>query len=215
MGPDGLYVENVVRPSSARMDESKLQHFFEEMQDANDKAPVTKAEVPPLKTSSTHSQAKSDISMYSITPPIFHTQSLTTRTPTTIWQHAFQHLFKTQSPIYFTLVQVLEKCLSASGAAFSAYSASPRLCKSLSDIVKVLSASPLYAIANINDELRDVVEIRENVIKIVRTVDEQLGLGIATLGWSCVLGFLEVRRSLSPASFEQINSFYLASPFKI
>jgi hypothetical protein len=47
------------------------------------------------------------------------------------------------------------------------------------------------------DELRtdgvtDLLDMRANVTRIVSTVDEQLGLQIATLGWSCVWVFLAV-----------------------
>ncbi len=190
-------MEDIARPTSARMDESELQDLSEELLSPNDERPVMKDEVPALKTSLTHSQPKPDGPISHINMLTIHNQSLTTHTPTTIWQHAFQQLCQAQSPIHTILVQEVEKCVSTSGdASFSAYSASPRFCKSLSDLVEFISVTPLDAIVTTNDELRDVVKTRENIIKIVKTVDEQPGLEIATLGWSCVFGFLEVSCSL-------------------
>jgi hypothetical protein len=40
--------------------------------------------------------------------------------------------------------------------------------------------------------LVDILEMRSNVLRIVKTIDEQLGLQVATLGWSCVCVFPRV-----------------------
>jgi hypothetical protein len=43
-------------------------------------------------------------------------------------------------------------------------------------------------------EMQAVFDIRDNILRIVRTIDEQLGLEIATLGWAFVWVFFAVRR---------------------
>lgn len=43
---------------------------------------------------------------------------------------------------------------------------------------------------------RDIAVLRADMIRIMVTVDEQLGLEIALIGWSCVYTFLFVRTSL-------------------
>lgn len=54
------------------------------------------------------------------------------------------------------------------------------------------------------DGLADILEMRSNVLRIVKTIDEQLGLQVATLGWSCVCVFLRVyERILTKDSISQ------------
>lgn len=42
------------------------------------------------------------------------------------------------------------------------------------------------------EDLGDILEMRSKVLRIVKTIDEQSGLQVATLGWSCVCVFLRV-----------------------
>jgi hypothetical protein len=42
------------------------------------------------------------------------------------------------------------------------------------------------------DGMLEIMEMRGNVIRIMTTVELQLGLEVATFGWSCVWAFLSV-----------------------
>jgi hypothetical protein len=50
------------------------------------------------------------------------------------------------------------------------------------------------------DGLKEILEIKSNVLRIVSTINEQLGLQVATLGWSCVCIFLHVSFTAIPIS---------------
>jgi hypothetical protein len=53
--------------------------------------------------------------------------------------------------------------------------------------------------------LADIPAARSNVLRIVKTIDEQLGLQVATLGWSCVCVFLRVSFEAPVTSLSSIS----------
>lgn len=63
------------------------------------------------------------------------------------------------------------------------------LCKQISADIKRLAERSINHQA---EGLDRILEMRSNVLRIVRTIDEQLGLQVATLGWSCAVIFLHV-----------------------
>jgi hypothetical protein len=53
------------------------------------------------------------------------------------------------------------------------------------------------------EDLNEILEIRSNVLCIMSTIDEQLGLQVATFGWSCVCIFLNVSTDNSTTSLSK------------
>jgi hypothetical protein len=107
---------------------------------------------------------------------------------TQLWWMAYTSLHQSHFPTFATANHELEK-------RFGALDTSPggvaTLCKKLSGLIQK-SGTATYAD---KPELKAIVVLRDDIIRIVATVDEQLGLEIAIVGWSCVWVCLAVSTS--------------------
>ncbi|CZR50235.1 uncharacterized protein PAC_00107 [Phialocephala subalpina] len=113
-----------------------------------------------------------------------------------LWWQAYISLVSTSSPesLVFTTIR---NCLKHELGAQAAMPASDDICSMrVSSSVRRLEK----AMHHDKPQLAKVLEIRSNILRIVTTVDEQLGLEIATLGWSCVYILLSLYEKVLNAS---------------
>jgi CCAAT-binding transcription factor (CBF-B/NF-YA) subunit B len=92
----------------------------------------------------------------------------------------------------FPAFEVLRRQLSDElGLYTNLKSDDEQLSKQVSRDMKLFGARNLSREHQV-DGLKEVLQIRSSVIRIVSTIDEQLGLHVAILGWGCVCAFLHV-----------------------
>jgi hypothetical protein len=115
---------------------------------------------------------------------------------TQLWWMAYTSLHQSRFPTFATVNHELER-------RFGAFDPSPggvaSLCKKLSAWMQIRSATH-----DNRPELNAIVALRDEIIRIIVTVDQQLGLEIAVVGWTCVWVCLAV--SLSSRSFHTCRS---------
>lgn len=75
------------------------------------------------------------------------------------------------------------------------YLSDEHICERVSKIIKSIGMVNYQTIRQIPG-MSDLLETRDNIIRVLTTVEEQLGLEIATLGYACVQKSLIVRTSL-------------------
>jgi hypothetical protein len=117
-----------------------------------------------------------------------------TTSRTQLWWLAYNSVHQSDLPA-FVSITMLESELDVFGSSHEADSV---LCKRLSKIMQEIGT----AMHANKPELGDIVALRDEIISVVVTVDQQLGLVIATVGWSCVWVCLAVSSSSVLASLE-------------
>jgi len=108
-----------------------------------------------------------------------------------------------KSPVFLVLSTALETEL---GLFTTSYASDEDICKRVIDNVRPLSIAG-STLHEDRPELKDLLFLRSDIVRMLMTVDGRLGLETATLGWSCVGVFLKV----SPSSSWSNSRFHVRS----
>ncbi|PVH76626.1 hypothetical protein DL98DRAFT_517842 [Cadophora sp. DSE1049] len=102
-----------------------------------------------------------------------------------------------KSPVFSVLNTALEMEL---GFSTMSHVSDEDICKRVVDNIRPLSIAG-STLHEDRPELRDVLFLRGDIVRMLLTVDGRLGLETATLGWSCVCVFLNIfNKVLNPTS---------------
>ncbi|KAE8441461.1 hypothetical protein EG329_004954 [Mollisiaceae sp. DMI_Dod_QoI] len=105
-----------------------------------------------------------------------------------LWWQAYISLISSssaESPVFTTVKNSLESEL---GILASRHLSDDTICRRISNQVRRLGT----ALHHDKPQMEDALETRSNILRILTTIDDQLGLEIATLGWSCVCVLLSL-----------------------
>ena len=134
-----------------------------------------------------------------------HPKLTSARTNRLWWQTyiSFIAASSRKSPVFFIISTALETELGLSAAL---YASDEDICKRVVDNVRPLSIAG-STLHEDRPELKEVLFLRGDVVRMLMTVDGRLGLEPAALGWSCVSVFLKV----SPSSSWSNSRFHVRS----
>jgi hypothetical protein len=114
--------------------------------------------------------------------------ALSTTQTSRLWWQAYLSLISSsssKSPIFTTISNAFESEL---GVSASRHLSDGLICRRIANRVHELDT----AIHNDKSDLAGVLEARGDILKVLITIEEQLGFEIATLGWNCVTVLLSV-----------------------
>jgi hypothetical protein len=157
---------------------------------------------PPINPSTCHSPTVSSCSPS--TKPSFRPDaclSLSTLQQSKLWWRSYASIRLSNSPAFEVLCFGIFNEL---GILTSCTSHDEKICRQISADFKRFDEIDL-SYRQKEEGLADILEMRSNVLRIVKTIDEQLGLQVATLGWSCVCVFLRVSSEAPITSLSSIT----------
>ncbi len=169
---------------------SRLTGWENEDQDVESAAPVPEDPSPDSSFESFAPKDEIELAENSSSEPGTETNG-----PQTIWQHAFFTLRLTDSTVFTSLNKQLQSSLGPHAPTLSLTS-EEKLCQTISSYFTHHSSE-------IDDPASDLLEaavLRRNIIKIIVAVDQELGLKVGTIGWSCVYTVLTVSILFSRSS---------------
>lgn len=127
-----------------------------------------------------------------------------------LWWQAYISLISTSSSESLSFTTIKHGLESELGVLVSRHVPDYIICRRISTNVRRLGT----ALHDDKSQFVDVLEIRSNILRILTTIDEQLGLEIATLGWSCVYVLLSLYEEILTAyPPTQIPATFLQASF--